>query len=59
MGDVLRAYSYDKYQASLFAVRYIFDLTFFMIIKMAFLNIIFGIIIDTFARKYLTIYLFL
>jgi hypothetical protein len=32
-----------------YAFRYIYDLLFFMIIKLAFLNIIFGIIIDTFA----------
>jgi hypothetical protein len=31
--------------------RWAFDITFFVFIKMALLNIIFGIIIDTFAGK--------
>jgi hypothetical protein len=32
-----------------YAVTYIYNLLFFLVVKMAFMNIIFGIIIDTFA----------
>lgn len=51
MGDVMSAPSYDDtyHDINRFYTRWVFDLSFFMLIKMAFLNIIFGVIIDTFA----------
>lgn len=49
VGDVIKQLSFDADDADRWAFRWFFDLTFFMIIKMAFLNIIFGVIIDTFA----------
>ena len=49
IADLIKQLSYDPNDLSRWWLRYIFDITFFLIIKMAFLNIIFGIIIDTFA----------
>lgn len=48
IGDVIQLLSYSSDKDRWFT-RFIIDLTYFMIIKMAFLNIIFGVIIDTFA----------
>jgi hypothetical protein len=50
IGDKIQVLSYASDKNRWFT-RFIIDLTYFMIIKMAFLNIIFGVIIDTFACK--------
>jgi hypothetical protein len=52
IADLIKQLSYDPNDLSRWWLRYIFDITFFLIIKMAFLNIIFGIIIDTFAGNF-------
>ena len=49
IGDFLSVESFESENAARYGVRYLYDLLFFMVVKMAFLNIIFGIIIDTFA----------
>lgn len=49
IGDFLTIESFSDENAARFGVRYAYDMLFFMVVKMAFLNIIFGIIIDTFA----------
>jgi hypothetical protein len=49
VGDFLAVQSFTSDNAARYGVRYVYDLAFFMLVKMAFLNIIFGIIIDTFA----------
>ena len=49
IGDTLQKPSYEKETRNTFYFRAVFDLTFFLIINIVFLNIIFGIIIDTFA----------
>ncbi|XP_076048925.1 inositol 1,4,5,-trisphosphate receptor isoform X4 [Oratosquilla oratoria] len=46
IGDVLRAPSNDE---NLFAARVVYDLLFFFIVIIIVLNLIFGVIIDTFA----------
>jgi len=49
VGDFLPVESFEPDNYPIYFVRYIYDVLFFMVVKMAFLNIIFGIIIDTFA----------
>jgi inositol 1,4,5-triphosphate receptor type 3 len=49
-GDFLLPMSYNSENAGRYAVRWVYDVFFFMVVKMAFLNIIFGIIIDSFAE---------
>lgn len=49
IADLMSQEVFTNDNAARYGVRYVYDLAFFMIIKMAFLNIIFGIIIDTFA----------
>ncbi|KAL4466941.1 hypothetical protein ABPG74_010538 [Tetrahymena malaccensis] len=48
IGEAIAKPSYED--PSTFIFRYFFDLSFFMIINIMFLNFIFGIIIDTFAQ---------
>ncbi|KAL4510112.1 hypothetical protein ABPG72_010305 [Tetrahymena utriculariae] len=48
IGEAIAKPSYED--PSTFVFRYFFDLSFFMIINIMFLNFIFGIIIDTFAQ---------
>ena len=49
VGDFLAVQSFEDVNSYRYGIRWFYDLLFFMIVKMAFLNIIFGIIIDTFA----------
>lgn len=51
IGDTLNVESYASDNKGRYYFRLIFDLSFFLIINIVFLNIIFGIIIDTFAGK--------
>ena len=51
IGDTLQKPSFESDTRNTFYFRAVFDLTFFLIINIVFLNIIFGIIIDTFAGK--------
>ena len=48
---------YNVENMSRWYLRFFIDLTFFMLIKMAILNIIFGVIIDTFACIFMCIYI--
>jgi len=50
IGDTLTVESYAADNRGRYYFRLIFDLSFFLIINITFLNIIFGIIIDTFAE---------
>lgn len=50
IGDALPALSYLNSTKEEYFIRVIFDLSFFLIVIIMFLNIIFGIIIDTFAE---------
>jgi len=50
IGDALLKPSYAEGYKTTYYFRLFFDLTFFIIINIVFLNIIFGIIIDTFAE---------
>jgi hypothetical protein len=45
----LRLQSYESENRSRYIARFLYDLTFFVLITVIFLNIIFGIIIDTFG----------
>jgi hypothetical protein len=49
IGDALEQISYQN-DSQLFYGRFFFDLSFFILIIIILLNIIFGIIIDTFAE---------
>jgi hypothetical protein len=49
IGDILPTVSYFNESKEVFFLRILIDLSFFMIIILLFFNIIFGIIIDTFA----------
>lgn len=51
IGDMLLRPSYDNGNYTTFFVRYIFDLSCFVLVNLIFMNILFGIIIDTFAGK--------
>ena len=42
--------SYDPSKRGAFFARYFYDVIFFLIIKLAILNVVYGIIIDTFAH---------
>jgi hypothetical protein len=48
VGDALTPQSYEK--KTEYYLRIVFDLSFFLIVVIILLNIIFGIIIDTFAE---------
>lgn len=50
IGDVLLPMSYSGTNQSRYFVRFFYDLLFFASINIVFLNIIFGIIVDTFAE---------
>ena len=50
IGDQLKQLSYADGQTTTFYLRYVFDITYFLVIVIALLKIIFGIIIDTFAE---------
>ena len=50
IGDALMMMSYSSDNATYYAIRYFYDLIFFASINIVFLNIIFGIIVDTFAE---------
>ena len=50
IGDALTMMSYSQTNATYYAIRYFYDLSFFAFINIVFLNIIFGIIVDTFAE---------
>lgn len=49
IGDMLIRQSYNEDNRGRFYTRLIYDITIFLIINVVFMNIIFGIIIDTFA----------
>ena len=49
MGDVTKQVKYSD--LSRYIAKFFFDFTFFLIVIIIMLNILFGIIIDTFARK--------
>ena len=51
IGDTIKMQSYNEENRGPYYFRLVFDLSFFIIINIVFLNIIFGIIIDTFAGK--------
>ena len=60
ISDNLLVQSYESDNRSRYYVRFVFDLLFFAFIRVVFLNIIFGIIVDTFACIiYLYIFLLL
>ncbi|EGR30317.1 hypothetical protein IMG5_135140 [Ichthyophthirius multifiliis] len=50
MGDALKPVSYVNDGSNIIWQRYAFDLSFFVIINMLFIQIIFGIILDTFGQ---------
>ncbi len=50
IGDFIAPMSYSKENATYYAIRFFYDLTFFALVNIVFLNIIFGIIVDTFAE---------
>lgn len=49
MGEFLPAETAAEYNAIAYNIRFVFDVTFFLLIITILLNVIFGIIIDTFA----------
>lgn len=49
IGDVLIHESYIRGDAKTFAIRWFFDISFFILIAVVMLNLIFGIVIDTFG----------
>ncbi len=49
MGDVTKQVKYDE--TDRYMAKFLFDFTFFLIVIIIMLNILFGIIIDTFACK--------
>jgi len=51
IGSVLTVQSYHTEHRGAYFFRLVFDVTFFITINVVFLNIIFGIIIDTFGGK--------
>ena len=51
IGDVILRQSYSTENKTTFYIRYWFDLICFIIVNLIFMNILFGIIIDTFAGK--------
>ena len=55
IGESLVPPSYESDARGIYFSRIVFNLTFFLIINIIFLNIIFGIIVDTFAGKILVI----
>ena len=50
MGEFLPAETAAEYNAIAYNIRFVFDVTFFLLIITILLNVIFGIIIDTFAQ---------
>jgi len=50
IGEAIPALSYLNSTTEEYYLRVVFDLSFFLIVIIMFLNIIFGIIIDTFAE---------
>lgn len=50
IGEFLPAETGAGYNALAFTIRFFFDLSFFLIVIIILLNVIFGIIIDTFAQ---------
>ncbi|TNV75002.1 hypothetical protein FGO68_gene1011 [Halteria grandinella] len=50
LGDALKQYPSPDSQAQLYWGRYFFDFTFFIIFNILFIQIIFGIILDTFGE---------
>lgn len=51
IGDVLLRPSYSEDKRARYIIRWIYDTSMFFLINIIFLKVIFGIIIDTFARK--------
>lgn len=49
IGDVLVHESYINGNIRLYAMRWLFDISFFLLIAVVMLNLIFGIVIDTFG----------
>ena len=49
MGEFLPAETAAEYNSIAYNIRFVFDVTFFLLIITILLNVIFGIIIDTFA----------
>ena len=51
ISDALLVQSFESENRERYYVRFLYDLVFFAFIRVVFLNIIFGIIVDTFACK--------
>ena len=50
IGDMMRRESYEQGNRKYYYVRFFFDVTCFLVINIIIMNIIFGIIIDTFSE---------
>jgi len=50
MGEFLPAQTRSDFNMQAYYIRFIFDVSFFLIVITILLNVIFGIIIDTFAQ---------
>lgn len=50
VGDMLIRQSYSEENRTLYLVRFFYDVTVFLIVNVCFMNMISGIIIDTFAE---------
>ena len=58
ISDALLVQSYESDNRDRYYVRFLYDLIFFAFIRVVFLNIIFGIIVDTFACKFFILFSF-
>ena len=56
IGDFLPAATYDPVYRERYYVKFVVDVIFFIMINIILLNIIFGIIVDTFGRMIISFY---